>query len=262
MKSIITKLAVHNGIYNLVDNKDEDTKSNNNFLISAHRNYISSDIENTKEYILLMNDNDYVSYIEIDARLTKDKKIILSHDNDLIVDGKHQKIADLTYEEVSNLKIGDNNKLIDLDNAIMLANKGIIINLKFDNNIIELCNELNNELEGYDTSNMIFQTTNIDGIRYLNNNNDLNCQLLINNKDDLKYIDEFKRVSINIHLFNEELYKELSYKNKKISLFVINNKEDLDKVLNIVGDNYKDINFITNYPDVIDNLLKENSFRK
>ena len=99
MKSIITKLAVHNGIYNLVDNKDEDTKSNNNFLISAHRNYISSDIENTKEYILLMNDNDYVSYIEIDARLTKDKKIILSHDNDLIVDGKHQKIADLTYEE-------------------------------------------------------------------------------------------------------------------------------------------------------------------
>ena len=38
------------------------------------------------------------------------------------------------------------------------------LDIKFDGNIEELCNELIRELNGVDTSNIIFQSANVEGI--------------------------------------------------------------------------------------------------
>ena len=264
----------------------QDKIVNDDFLVSAHRGFSSLAIENTKEAISFARDKEYIDFIEIDVRLTKDGKLILSHDNDLLVNGRHVRISNLTYEEATSLTFNyrdtysnnyifndpenlliierENNlsnkdyHLIGLLEAIELAQgKGILLDIKFDGNIEELCNELIRELNGVDTSNIIFQSANVEGIRYLREHSNFNCQLLVSSKENLKYIDEFERIGLNIYILDEELYKELCFKNKKLALWTINNTKDLDRVLDIVGDNYKDIIYITNYPDIIVTRLRE-----
>ena len=98
---------------------------------------------------------------------------------------------------------------------------------------------------------------NVDGIKYLRDHSNFECQLLISGKDDLVYIDQFDRIGLNFYLLDEELYRMLCFKNKKLALWTINNTKDLERVLSIVGDDYKNIIYITNYPDVIVTKLRE-----
>ena len=264
----------------------QDKIVNDDFLVSAHRGLSSLAIENTREAISFAREKEYIDFIEIDVRLTKDGKLILSHDNDLLVNGKHVRISNLTYDEATSLTFNyrdtysnnyifndpenlliverENNlsnqdyHLIGLLEAIELSQgKGILLDIKFDGNIEELCNELIRELEGIDTSNIIFQSSNVEGIRYLRDHSNFDCQLLISSKENLIYIDDFDRIGLNIYLLDSELYRELCFKNKKLALWTINNTKDLDRVLEIVGDNYKDIIYITNYPDIIVTRLRE-----
>ena len=264
----------------------QDKIVNDDFLVSAHRGFSSLAIENTREAISFAREKEYIDFIEIDVRLTKDGKLILSHDNDLLVNGKHVRISNLTYDEATSLTFNyrdtysnnyifndpenlliverENNlsnqdyHLIGLLEAIELSQgKGILLDIKFDGNIEELCNELIRELEGIDTSNIIFQSSNVEGIRYLRDHSNFDCQLLISSKENLIYIDDFDRIGLNIYLLDSELYRELCFKNKKLALWTINNTKDLDRVLEIVGDNYKDIIYITNYPDIIVTRLRE-----
>ena len=264
----------------------KDKIVNDDFLVSAHRGFSSLAIENTREAISFAREKEYIDFIEIDVRLTKDGKLILSHDNDLLVNGKHVRISNLTYDEATSLTFNyrdtysnnyifndpenlliverENNlsnqdyHLIGLLEAIELSQgKGILLDIKFDGNIEELCNELIRELEGIDTSNIIFQSSNVEGIRYLRDHSNFDCQLLISSKENLIYIDDFDRIGLNIYLLDSELYRELCFKNKKLALWTINNTKDLDRVLEIVGENYKDIIYITNYPDIIVTRLRE-----
>ena len=264
----------------------QDKIVNDDFLVSAHRGFSSLAIENTKEAISFARDKEYIDFIEIDVRLTKDGKLILSHDNDLLVNGRHVRISNLTYDEATSLTFNyrdtysnnyifndpENMLIIERENRIsnqdyhligltealdLSMGKKILLDIKFDGNIEELCNELIRELDGVDTSNIIFQSANVDGIRYLRDHSNFECQLLISGKDDLVYIDEFDRIGLNFYLLDEELYRNLCFKNKKLALWTINNTKDLERVLLIVGDNYKDIIYITNYPDVIVTRLRE-----
>ena len=54
------------------------------FFIAAHRGFSSLGVENSADSIICASNEEYIDYIEIDARLTKDGKIILAHDNKLI----------------------------------------------------------------------------------------------------------------------------------------------------------------------------------
>ena len=263
------------------------------FLISAHRGFSSLAVENTKEAIILANSKNYIDYIELDVRETKDNKLILCHDNDLFANGRHVRISDITYDEAIHLNLyykhakGYNYwleppeeileirrandlsdyayNLVGLDDALKLSgDKGILLDIKFDGNIHSLCNEIIDYFKQRDTNNIIFQSLDIEGIRYLKNHSNFNCQVLISNKEDLKCIDEFDRVGLNSYIFDEEVCNLLLSKNKKISLWTINNTKELDRVVEILGDNYKDVIYISNYPDVIIERLreKEDSFTK
>ena len=61
------------------------------FLVAAHRGFSSKEIENTTNSIILAKNTKYIDYIELDVRLTKDRKLILSHNNSHVI-GYHSKI--------------------------------------------------------------------------------------------------------------------------------------------------------------------------
>ena len=65
--------------------KTADSIINDDYNIVAHRGFSSLEVENTGESLSLASSKDYVDMIEFDVRLTKDKKIILSHNNVLNV---------------------------------------------------------------------------------------------------------------------------------------------------------------------------------
>ena len=67
-----------NSYNNYILNMANDSVSDD-IKISAHRGFSSKAVENTKEAIFLANNEKYIDYIEIDARLTKDGEIILAH---------------------------------------------------------------------------------------------------------------------------------------------------------------------------------------
>lgn len=305
-KKKLEKLVVYSSIiilatssigYCLVKARDRDfSKYVNNlsknilvddYNIVAHRGFSSLEVENTKESLSLASSKDYVDMIEFDVRLTKDGKIILSH-NDLLNVTAYEllKVSNCNYDELVNKTLTyspvisfvypwdskeDNfvtkrnnnllNKkyhLIGLSDAIeSCGDKLILLDIKFNNDYERLINELIIELKNIDTSNILFQSLDIKGIKYLKDKTSLKTQILISRKEDLKYINEFDFIGINFNLITYDLIKELIDSNKKVMIWTINNVSDLEIVFSIVGDYYKDLYYITNYPDLIFTKLYE-----
>ena len=264
---------------------------NDGIQVSAHRGFSSKAIENTKEAIFLANNEKYIDYIEMDARLTKDGEIILSHDAILHNNSNYFNITNFSYDEALNTifiyskaygynnlwdhpeKIMINNRLMDLDGKFyqlislkealsLIKNKMILLDLKFNNDISLFTEKLQKELNDFDTSNIIIQSLNIEGIKYVQDHTNFNCQVLISSEKDLKYCNDFLRIGLNYHLVNYELIDNLIKNNKKVSLWTINNTHDLEDVLNKVGEYYHDIIFITDYPDLIAAKLHEKVLKK
>ena len=289
VKYTICKARDKNYLYYISHMADDSEKDD--ILISAHRGFSSLAVENTKEAILLSNEKKYIDYIELDARLTKDNKIILSHDSILHEDSNTININNFSYDEsletifvyqktydynglwdhpesilINNRKKNLNNQnyqLISLHEALnLITNRKILLDLKFNNNIMLFTEKLQEELEDFDTSNIIFQSLNIQGIKYLQEHTNFNCQVLISSLNDLKYCDEFSRIGLNFNIINTELIDNLIGNNKKIALWTINNTHDLENVLNIVGDYYQDIIYISDYPDLIAAKLHEKVLKK
>lgn len=239
-----------------------DEEKRNTFKIAYHRDFTSLSIENTDRYIDESNSNNAITYIEVDIRLTKDRRIIVAHNNDLIVNNKHVRISELTYEEARRLTISDRNKLVNIRETVFLFNGGVIINLRFDDNYKELCDELIKELMPFKNSlNIIVQSTNVEALTYLRRNSTFDCQLIVTS-NNYQYANRFERLSIDHYILNEKLYKELSIRGKKIAITTINNERDIDTIINYVGDDYKDIIYSTTCPNLIYSKLKEKDSHK
>ena len=263
------------------------------YLLCAHRGFSSLAVENTREALIKANESDYIDFIEFDIHMTKDKKFILSHDDKLVSeDGSFINIGSSTYDELMNMtyiysssyyryffwnKFEDimiNQrkqklyheffKIIDLHDAIKeCSDKKIIIDLKFaDKDIEEYVTMLKKELKHVDTSNIIFQSLNIDGIKYLQDNSDYTCAALISNEKDLYRISEFDYVGIRYQLITDDLINELVKLNKKIAIWTINDSNEFDSVIDKLGDNYQEIVYISNNPDIIFTKLEEKKLVK
>ena len=164
------------------------------FLIAAHRGFSSLAVENTIDAFLLANQTDYIDYIEMDARLTNDKKIVLSHNNSVITDNKEKvKICDENYNflkdndyyyltnslsiELKNLFNTENGDILikraknleltkyeisSLKEGLKAcSNKKILLDLKFKDDTEEFITSLEEELKDIDTSNIIFQSDDL-----------------------------------------------------------------------------------------------------
>lgn len=79
-------------------------------ILFAHRGQISSAPENTYESILLAQKQGFEA-VEIDIRHTKDKELVLFHDETMKrLLGDDKKLEDATYSEIKNKNIIWNNK--------------------------------------------------------------------------------------------------------------------------------------------------------
>ena len=262
-----------------------------NFKIAAHRGFSSLEVENTKDAITLADNTKYIDYIEVDVRLTKDKKLVLSHDNELII-GYQQKIKisnesyeslkDYTYYNLSysipttikNLFNSNNGDILiqrskDLETKKYQLpslkegidscnNKKLILDLKFKNNTNNFINELDEELKDIDTNNIIFQSDDLLSLLVLKEKHpNYSYQAIIKNKSDLEYIDLFDKICLKKTLVTNKLIDKLVKEEKEIAIWTLNNPDEVESIVDSLDNNYQDIIYITDYPDVVATCLNE-----
>ena len=73
-------------------------------LAIAHRGYHKKYFENTKEAFIEAGKMDFYG-IETDIHLTKDLRWITHHNDDIVSGGKHYFIKDLTYEQIMQMHL-------------------------------------------------------------------------------------------------------------------------------------------------------------
>lgn len=121
-------LVAHRGLHN---KKDVPENSMLAFKKAIEKNYI----------------------IELDVHLLKDNTVVVIHDDDVNrMTSANGNLKDLTYEDVSNLKLlGTEEKIPTLEQVLDLVNGQvpIIIELKYDRKVGELENELVKLLDNY-----------------------------------------------------------------------------------------------------------------
>lgn len=104
-------------------------------LIAHRGNDGTGLVANSKAALLTSMEKDYIAGIELDVRLTKDKKVVVFH-NFLIDDTKHRirKISSLTFKEIQAYRIGKKEKeqvpLLESVLACISSNKKILIEIK------------------------------------------------------------------------------------------------------------------------------------
>lgn len=262
------------------------------FLVAAHRGYSSLAVENSLESIEIANDSKYVDYIEIDARLTKDNKLVLSHDDEVITTyHKSLKISDESLKTLNeksfchlngSLKLKMNNlfnttngdiitsrakeidsssyNIITLKDGILACqNKKVLLDLKFDNNTKDYVDELVKQLKDVDTKNIMFQSSDLISLLYLKKMKpEYNCLAILKKEEDLDYIELFDNVGIRKNLVSKKLVNNLLEEKKKIAIWTLNEPEEIKTVVNKLGPNYKDVIYISDYPDVVATHLNEN----
>ena len=247
--------------------------NDDDFKIAAHRGFSSLAIENTFEAVTIANSCNYVDYIETDIRLTKDKKLVVSHNDTITTTKKRQlRISKSSYntlkkykyinifdeiKNISNIKKNNNYELLTLEKCLNSCdNKKIILDLKFKNNTDAFLDELDNEIKNMNLDNLLFQSDNLQALLVLKKRHpDYNTIAIMKTKKDLEYIDIFDRISLYKNLINKDLIDKLINENKEFAVWTLNNPNDINKLMNALGDNYKEPIYITDYPNLVETCL-------
>lgn len=186
-------------------------------LIAHRANNNHGYSENSLPAILDVLDKNYIDGIEIDVRITKDKRLVLIHDLviDFLSDGtgivSHMNLRDLQKYKYGKSK----EEIIILDEVLnkITTNKIIIIELKeMGNNYIDLVDETIKLISKYPYLNIFISSFNFLLLTYLKNNYpSIRCGLIIgyglnalkiNNQFDFNivsgtYINKIKRKDYN-----------------------------------------------------------------
>lgn len=213
-------------------------------------------VPNTIDAILYSLNKDYIDGVELDVRMTKDKKIVIFH-NFLIDDKKHpiKAVSTLNYRDIKKYNIGTNNNIVhvpllnDLLKKIKNTNKKIIIEIKEESNDYEvIVKQVIKILDKYKL-NYYLCSFNYGLISYLNKNYSkykvgILIGLLIN---DNKLKNNFDFVSITMNYLNKWDFS------KETFVWTINSEKDVKKLLEY---NY-DIGIITDKAYKLNDYLKK-----
>lgn len=267
-----------------IDNFTED-----DFLIAAHRGFSSIEVENSKKALKEANDKDYVDYIEMDVQMTKDHKLILAHDSvlekkqsQIIIENEKRKdlleeVFYYNYDALSYLKESIclkkeknlilerakeiNNKkykLCSLKNGIKAcSDKKILLDLKFSGNIDLFIDQLVKDLEDMDHENIILQSADLPALMRVKERTNFNTLAIISKEKDLKYISLFDNIGIRKNLVDYKLVDSLLKEDKLVAVWTLNSAEEIDSVCDELSDLYKDVIYITDYPDMTATILKD-----
>ena len=260
------------------------------FDIAAHRGFSSIAVENTTRAFDLASQALYVDYIEMDARLTEDGKLVLAHDDEVIAPFYKNNISDMTYDEVTNknftyysddVKVyfdnlfGQDGKtiinrlsnlngitynVVGLDDGLeFCGDKKILLDLKFDDNVIKFVEALEDIFELKDTSNIVFQSDDSTALLYLKTiHPEWFCSILVRDSKDLELVEYFDGIGIRKDIVDEDFVKEALDDGKLVSIWTFRSIDEVNKVATGLGNNCDEVLYITDYPDLVFKHLVKN----
>lgn len=257
--------------------------------IYAHRGLSNEYVPNSLESIIACMDKNYIDGIEIDVRMTKDKRFVLFHDKKInghcakkgkIIDYNLNELTSINFKlkriEYYNKIFGTINKkdgkairnnikkirnmtykIVTLDKVLeIINNKELLIEIKCENLEEFDINAFYYLIKLYAGKKISIQNFNkniIAGLRKIDKN--LNLGLLLTIKD-LKLNSYYNFYSIEYLLITKNKIDSSLIRNKAINLWTVNYYEDLDKIFRNINSKINVINYITDNPLIIYNVLK------
>lgn len=264
--------------------------TDDDFLIVAHRGFSSLEVENTVDAITLASMADYVDCIEVDVRLTQDGEIVLSHGSSLLTN--QSKSLVIEQEDYSTLRdyqylptaeptlfnikdaLENDYSLFYFDRSHSLGSKTynicsfqegmnacskkVFLDIKFDNNSSRFIDKLVDVLKDYPRDQFIIQSADLEALKLLQEKLPDFCYSAIIKKDtDFLLASSFDIMGIRKSLVNEALIDKLSREKKGIAIWTVNSPKEIQDTIKRLGSHYKDVYYITDYPDVVGYFLQE-----
>ena len=229
---------------------DPNINLGNNIEVTAHRGGSLDFPENTMSAFRGAQKVG-ADWIELDIQQTKDRKIVISHDTNVFrVTGVNRDIIDMTYEEISKLDAGSffsekfkGEKMPLLEEALEFAkNNNVKLNIElkptgkeidFEKDVVELIKKYDFIDRCVVTSQVYSAVENVKKI-------DSNIKTLyvmsvaIGDITNLEYADNFSVEATNV---NEELVNLVHSKGKKLFVWTINTKDNINKMIDLGVDN-------------------------
>lgn len=234
----------------------------------AHRGYYNNKKgipENSVMAFKKAIDNNYL--IELDVRLTKDKKLVVFHDDNLKrVCGVNKKVKDLTYKELLKYNLFDTTLKVPLFSDVIKLVNGrvpILIETKYHNRYGILEKILINELSNYRGLYAIQSFYPMSLLWLKRNAKDIPIGLLSSDfKDNSNSLKKLIGKTLILDLFFKTDF--ISYDVKGLPSNYISLKKDKKKIVIWTIKNKKDYDLAKKYADALicENMYKyeKNSF--
>lgn len=265
-----------------------------NFLVAAHRGFSSLAVENSDEAFSLANDAAYVDYIELDVRLTDDDNLVCAHNKEVVTSSLDKiPVNEVSLGNASGFRyfnfdieqyinslfsttdgsiirkrsialFGDNYSLIDLSEALNICdNKKILLDLKFDKNFDKFVEILMEEIKDIDAARLILQSADLESLKKLQEMfPEYTYSAIVNDENDFLDCASFQMLGIRKNLVGSDYVTEALANGKHLSIWTINTTKELETVTELLGDDYQDVVYITDYPDVIASHLNTIEMQK
>lgn len=190
--------------------------------------------ENSKQAILNTLNKDYISGIELDIRLTKDKKIVVYHNPFIKIKDEIKIISDTNLINLVKANIYTLNEVL----SNIVTDKIILLEIKYENKFnkddIDI---IINEIKKLSNLNIYVCSFNNKIIKYIKKKYNIKCGLIIGNIiNKFKYSKYLDFILIKYNLFRK-IYKKDTF------IWTVNDKSKLKKI--IKNNKYKLINIIT-----------------
>ncbi len=207
-------------------------------LVLGHRGYTAKFHENTLESFKKAFEFN-ADGIETDIRMTKDDIPVLIHDDSILrISGKDMKIKDLTFEELKNIKVFENNNIPKLEEIFEIFPKDSFNNLEIKEvEVVEKTYSLSKKY--FNLENILFSSFNVESLIKLRNlDSEVKIGLLIERVMTIEEIIELHKkinfyslnipVEITDHFPQEQidlLLTKLRSANIKIAIWTLNTYE-------------------------------------
>ena len=217
----------------------------------AHRGLHSKNTkENTLGAIKLGDANPRVYGVEIDVRLTKDNRVVVIHDDTIDrVSNSKGKVSEMSLERLKRFNYGSflkRSTISTLEEVLSNFSRNTLLIIELKDEIersMILANKVLEITSKYPNLNIWLKSFSKDICLYLKQHSNYPVGILINknNIHDLELDMDFYSISkkiITIPLISNKLSE-----NKRVMVWTVNSKEDMDILRNNIG-NYLDYIYI------------------
>lgn len=214
--------------------------------IIAHRGVFDNNSIPENSMLSFKNAIKYNYPIELDVQLTKDNKLVVFHDDNLLrMTGYDKLLQEANYSEIKNLKLLNTNENIPIfSDVLKLINNKVFLDIEVKNTkrINETCDLLMKELINY--SNYSVKSFNPFIVRFIKKNYpSVRCGYLISSKYNKRILSLCKSsffikysmcdfLSLDKKLLKKDKFKNLSLK-YPLQVWTIKKKEDVNYIDNV-----------------------------